>query len=139
MTFVHATTAGRFSPGRLFRPESVAVIGAATEVGGPVMTNLLQGGFKGAVLPVDKRRKAISGVLAYPDIPSLPVTPDLAVIVPENGVVGPMLEALAAKGTFAAIVIGGASDVKEAVRTTRVRVIGPGSFGLCVPALGLNA
>ena len=41
---------GRFSPACLFRPESIAVIGAGSEAGAQVMANLQSGGFKGALL-----------------------------------------------------------------------------------------
>ncbi|MBM3559026.1 MAG: hypothetical protein FJX53_03890 [Alphaproteobacteria bacterium] len=68
---------------RLFRPKSVALIGASRRpraVGQVVARNLLRGGFAGAVIPVNPHEQAIEGVLAYHDIESLPVTPDLAVI-----------------------------------------------------------
>jgi acyl-CoA synthetase (NDP forming) len=45
-----------------------------------MMRNLLAGGFGGPVLPVTPAWKAVLGVLAWPDIASLPFTPDLAVI-----------------------------------------------------------
>ena len=49
-----------------------------------VMSNLLAGGFKGAVLPVGVAG-AVSGVLAYKDIESLPIPPDLAIICGDGG------------------------------------------------------
>ena len=45
--------AGRFSPVCLFRPDSIAVIGAGSEVGAQVMANLRAGGFKGGMLHAD--------------------------------------------------------------------------------------
>ena len=50
----------------LFSPESVAVIGASPRersVGRAVMRNLLQGGFSGAVMPVNPKHRAVAGVL----------------------------------------------------------------------------
>ena len=47
MDLLRDKPAGRFSAARLFRPDSVVVIGAASEVGGQVMANLRSGGFKG--------------------------------------------------------------------------------------------
>ena len=67
----------------LLRPASVALIGASNRpgsVGAVVARNLFRSGFSGPVMPVNPRHRAVEGVLAYPDVPSLPLTPDLAVI-----------------------------------------------------------
>ena len=50
MDLLRDKPAGRFSAARLFRPDSIVVIGAASEVGAQVMANLRAGGFKGAVI-----------------------------------------------------------------------------------------
>ena len=119
--------AGRFSPGCLFRPNSVAVIGAESQVGRQVLANLRAGGFKGA----------LPRPMALTDIAALPAAPDLAVFAtpptPE------LLAALAAKGTFAAVVVCGADGLADPARRGRVRVLGPESFGIAVPSIGLNA
>src|SRR5512144_1735830 len=68
---------------KLFYPHSVAVVGATNqdnEPGNFVMHNLLQGGFEGPIMPVTDREHAIAGVLAYPRVDALPITPDLAVV-----------------------------------------------------------
>jgi acetyltransferase len=129
MPLLHAKPAGRFLPGCLFRPESVAVIGATSFDGRQVLANLQAGGFKGRILPLD----------AAPEIAALPTIPDLAVIAsPPDDIPGTMA-ALAAKGIFAAVVLGAADNLADAARQTGVRLLGPGSFGIAVPAIGLNA
>lgn len=45
-----------------------------------MMRNLLAGGFNGPVMPVTPTYKAVLGVLAWPDVNSLPFIPDLAVL-----------------------------------------------------------
>ena len=68
---------------QFFNPSSVAVIGASnisTRAGFVVMRNLLQGGFKGPIMPVTPNHTAVHGVLAYSSIADLPKVPDLAVI-----------------------------------------------------------
>ena len=53
---------------RLFKPQSIAVIGASTDpqkAGHVVIRHLLAGQFKGPILPVSPHSKAIAGVLAY--------------------------------------------------------------------------
>ncbi len=129
---------GRFAPAALFHPELVAVIGASTPLGAAVMRNLREGGFKGAVLPVDPALRAVAGVLAYPTVADLPVAPDLAVIANAADVAA-TLPALAERGCFAAVVLAEATGLTELARRTGVRVLGPDSFGLAVPGLGLNA
>ena len=67
----------------LFKPRSIAVVGRGKAAGGPdaiLEFNLIEGGFKGPVMPVNPDHQSISGVLAYKDIASLPVTPDLAIL-----------------------------------------------------------
>jgi len=139
----------------LFKPKSVAVIGASNRphsVGSVLMKNLLAGGFDGPIMPVNPRSQSIGGVLAYPDVDSLPVVPELAVIcVPPKGVV-PVMECLAEKGCLAAIVLTaglGAEQyddnrtVKQAMldiaTSKKMRLLGPNCLGLMVPGIGLNA
>src|SRR5262245_57835888 len=139
----------------LFAPKSVAVIGASNRpqrVGAVVMRNLLQGGFAGPVMPVNLKYQAIGGVLAYRDMASLPVTPDLAVICTPPPTVPGMIEDLGKRGTRAAIVLtAGLSQTKRddgetlhqamlnAARPHSLRILGPNCLGLIVPGVGLNA
>ena len=64
MPLFQSAPTGRFRPSQLFRPESVAVVGAGTVLGGLVMQNMLGAGFKGAILPVQPGVAAVGGVLA---------------------------------------------------------------------------
>ena len=133
------THAARFRPEALFRPRAVAVVGAQTRAGGQVLANLLAGGFGGAVLPVAPGRAAVGGVFAWPDIASLPVAPDLAILCDDALPAAPVFTALAARGTFAAVAVALSEGIAEAARASGVRALGPGSFGIAIPALGLNA
>ena len=139
MPLIPRVQPGRFHAGNLFRPESVAIIGAGTELGRTVMRNMLDAGFRGAVLPVGEGLSAAHGVFAYPDIAALPVAPSLGVITTGGDGVAPALLALAARGTFAAVCVTPAPGLLAAGRAAGVRVLGPSSFGIVVPALGLNA
>jgi acetyltransferase len=67
----------------LFKPKSVALIGASNKpssVGAVLARNLFRSGFDGPAMPVNPKCEVIEGVLTYPDIASLPVTPEMAVI-----------------------------------------------------------
>jgi acetyltransferase len=67
----------------LLAPQSLAVIGAsdrAASVGATVMRNVLAGGFRGPVWPVNLRRATVAGLHACATVAQLPAAPDLAVI-----------------------------------------------------------
>ena len=139
----------------LFEPESVAVIGASNRpqsVGLTVMRNLLAGGFDGAVLPVNPKRKTVAGVLTYPDVESLPVIPDLAVICTPAATVPGLIADLGRRGTKAAVVLSAGFDALkgetgvdirqqtlDAARPHMLRILGPNCVGLLAPHAKLNA
>lgn len=126
MTVPRLASAGRFNPDCLFQPASVAVIGAEAERGAQILTNISLGGYQGSV-------QALAGGEA------LSHAPDLAILALPADEITPAVEALAAKGCFAAIVAGPADGLAELARRTGVRLLGPRSFGIAVPAIGLNA
>jgi len=94
----------------------------------------------------------VAGVLAYPDIDSLPVTPDLAVIATPPHTVPDMITRLGERGTKAAIVMTAAMSrhrdeqgrtlqqaMLDAAQPHTLRILGPNCLGMIVPAVGLNA
>jgi acetyltransferase len=139
----------------LFDPQSVAVIGASSRpnsVGATVMRNLLDGGFRGTILPVNPKYKTIADLRVFHNVADLPMTPDLAVVcTPPTSVPG-IIRQLGAKGVKAAIVMtAGLGLIKtrhgrslkqamlEAAAPTLLRILGPNCVGLLVPGIGLNA
>ncbi|MFM1686481.1 MULTISPECIES: bifunctional acetate--CoA ligase family protein/GNAT family N-acetyltransferase [Aeromonas] len=133
---------------RLFKPQSIAVIGASTDpqkAGHVVIRHLLAGQFKGPILPVSPHNKAIAGVLAYPDITSLPLSPDLAIICTKRERVLSLIEALGKKGAGAAIILAADFSQEEREQLQRlssqygIRLLGPNSMGMLLPAQGINA
>ena len=139
----------------LFNPKSIAVIGASNrprKVGHVVMRNLLAGGFTGAIMPVNPRYESAAGVLCYPDVAHLPRPPDLAIICTRPKTVPELIDQLGARGTRAVIVMAGelettpgadgqpiAAAMLAAAKRYGMRVLGGGTLGVIVPALGLNA
>ena len=139
----------------LFRPKSVAVVGASNRprsIGSVVMRNLLQGGFSGPVMPVNPKYRAVAGVLAYPNVAALPTTPDLAVVCTPPRTVPDFVEDLGRLGTHAVIVMSTDLHLTEdsqgltlqdrmmrSARQHAIRILGPDSLGLVVPSTGLNA
>ncbi|QIU90025.1 bifunctional acetate--CoA ligase family protein/GNAT family N-acetyltransferase [Yokenella regensburgei] len=130
----------------LLRPKSIAVIGASMKpqrAGYLMMRNLLSGGFSGPVLPVTPNWKAVHGVLAWPDIQSLPFTPDLAVLCTHAKRNLELLEALGEKGCKTCIILSSPpeqfAELKACARRFQMRLLGPNSLGLLAPWQGLNA
>ncbi|MCK4342808.1 MAG: GNAT family N-acetyltransferase [Phycisphaerae bacterium] len=138
----------------LFKPTSVAVVGASNNpksIGGVIMRNLLKAGFDGPIMPVNPKYQAVAGVLTYPDITSLPVTPDMAVICTPPATVPDIVHQLGEHGTRAAAVITAGLDspyrdgktIQEALlaaaRPYVLRLLGPNCVGILIPGLGLNA
>jgi acetyltransferase len=69
---------------KLFKPQSVALIGATPRpgsVGAVVARNLRRAGFTGELMLVNPHHRTIDGLTVYPGVVSLPRAPDLAVIV----------------------------------------------------------
>lgn len=139
-----------------FAPQSVAIIGASERpgrLGTLVLSNLRQGGFKGLIWPVSPKRDQVQGLQAWPDVASLPHTPDLAVICTPPETVVDLVSELGRLGTRSVIVITAGlkqSDPRdpsksleqsmlEAARPYLLRILGPNCIGVLVPALGLNA
>ena len=130
----------------LLRPKSIAVIGASVKPGRAgyfMMRNLLAGGFSGPVLPVTPKYKAVSGVLAWPDIASLPFPPDLAIICTHAKRNLALLQQLGEKGCKACIILSAPAsqleELKACASQWQIRLLGPNSLGLLAPWQGLNA
>jgi len=133
----------------LFAPASVAVIGVPEQpqrVGSVVLRNLQQGGFAGPLWIVDRHAGMVGGLQAFPDVASLPQPPDLAVVCTPPGAVPSIIDALARKGTRAAVVITAGlrhtpaeQAMLAAARPRLLRILGPNCLGVLVPGSGLNA
>ncbi|SDA70804.1 acetate--CoA ligase alpha subunit [Methanobrevibacter millerae] len=68
---------------KMFKPESVAVIGASNtpgKVGYIIVDNLINDGFEGAIYPVNPKGGEILGKTAYASIKDIPEKVDLAII-----------------------------------------------------------
>ncbi len=138
----------------IFRPDTVAVIGATERpgsVGRTIMWNLISNPFGGTVFPVNARRPNVLGIKAYPSVKEVPAEVDLAVIVSPAPTVPGVITECAEAGVPGAIVISagfketgleGAElerEVLEEARKGRMRIIGPNCLGVQSPNTGLNA
>ncbi|EFH10768.1 hypothetical protein HMPREF0731_3018, partial [Pseudoroseomonas cervicalis ATCC 49957] len=121
----------------LFRPRSVALLAdPALPESAVLARNLAAGGFKGRLFAIGL---AAPGLEAVADVAALPEAPDLAVLCLPPAAQEPAMAALAARGCFAAILPVAAPGLAGMCERTGMRALGAHSFGLCLPALGLNA
>jgi len=140
----------------LFRPSSVAVIGASNrpgKVGTSLFRNILQAGFRGVAYPVNPSWKSVSGVRCYPSVSALPEPPELAVVIVPAASVAEVVDELGKAGTRGLIIISagfrevgeaGAALEAEVVRRAakyRMALVGPNCFGVLNthPDVSLNA
>src|SRR5918911_3711136 len=138
----------------IFRPETVAVIGATERpgsVGRTLMWNLVSSPFGGTVFPVNSHRPSVLGIKAYPSVSDVPARVDLALIVaPAPAVPGIIRECVEAGVEGAVIISAGFREtgsegaelerqVLEEARRGRMRIVGPNCLGVMKPPTGLNA
>jgi len=140
----------------LFNPESIVVVGAserADNLGGMVLRNLLGGDYPGKLLVLNPSDyDNVHGVACAKSVADMPFVPELAIICTPPKTVPKMIRRLGKAGARTAIVMtGGMSrshsktgrplmySVRDAARESGIRVLGPNTIGLMVPARKLNA
>ncbi|MXQ14434.1 bifunctional acetate--CoA ligase family protein/GNAT family N-acetyltransferase [Microvirga makkahensis] len=135
----------------LFSPRSVAVVGASPRPGSLGLTflrNLIQGGFAGALYPVNPHHREIEERPCFASVAKLPETPDLVVVaVPPRNVLD-VIEDAGRRGVAAAIIattgLGHGADslseqVRLAARRYGLRIVGPNCIGVLSPRARMNA
>ncbi len=136
----------------IFRPSSVAVIGATTnpkKVGYALVRNLET--FDGKVFPVNPKYREVLGFKCYPSVKEIPEPVDCALIAVPSRVVPQVLQECGEKGVKLAVVISAGfgeageegkrleEELKEICKRYRMRLLGPNTLGFMVPGMKLNA
>ncbi|MBL9076245.1 MAG: acetate--CoA ligase family protein [Planctomycetes bacterium] len=129
----------------IFRPRSVAVIGASRRegsIGRQVVANLIAGGFQGPVYPVNARAEVVLSIPAFASVLQIPGPVDLAVVVVPPDAVLQVAQQCGRKGVKGLVVItagfreiGGVGiEREEKLRAIAdrygMRVIGPNCMGI---------
>lgn len=140
----------------IFRPRSVAVIGASRKrqtIGREILANLVNSEFNGPVYPVNPTADAIHSIRCFRSITDIPGPVDLAIITVAKDQVLAVVDACGRKGVSGLIVItagfrevgsdGTALETKLKAKIERygMRLIGPNCMGVIntEPIVSLNA
>jgi len=93
---------------QFFDPKSIAVIGANDRpgsFGSTLVDNLIQGGFSGAVIPVNPKHQLVHGLKAYGSITEIETPPDLAIIATPIATAPEIVRQCVRAGTKGVIII----------------------------------
>lgn len=137
----------------LFAPRSIAVVGASQDtnkIRGRLLKLLVDGGYQGAIYPVNPSSATIQGLKAYPSVLALPEAADLALIAVAAAQVMEVLEECARANVKAAAIFtaGSNSDpqgerlqdrVAQFAQRTGMRILGPNAEGFMDINAGLIA
>jgi acetyl coenzyme A synthetase (ADP forming)-like protein len=127
---------------RVMDPKAVAVVGASAEegkIGNSVMKNLVNGGYRGEIYPVNPKVDEITGRKAYRSVAEIPGQVDVAIFAIPARLVPGALEEVGRKGIPAAILIPsgfaetGNVELQQQIvdlgRRYQVRLMGPNIYG----------
>ena len=127
---------------RIMRPDSVAVIGASAEdgkIGNSVMKNLINGGYQGAIYPINPKADEILGRKAYRSVKDVPGEIDVAIFAVPAKFVPAALAEVGEKGIPGAVMIPSGfaetgnvelqQEMIEVARKYNIRVMGPNIYG----------
>jgi acetyltransferase len=114
-------TKRRFDPALLLHPARVSLSGADTALGARVCAHLRAASFTGTL-----------------DLTGAMENADLALVADAPAHVGAALTGHAARGARGAIVLSEVPGLAALARTAGIRVLGPHSWGIVLPGLGLN-
>src|SRR4030042_2003774 len=140
---------------RLFHPRSVAGVGASKnpgKLGYHVMKSLTEGGFQGAIFPINPGEAELFGIQVYPSIADVPEGVDLAIVVLPAQAVPDMVRQCSTKGVKGIVLItAGFKEIEDEqgaqlqVEIARladeagIPIIGPNTFGMANLHQDLNA
>ncbi|KPK76229.1 MAG: acyl-CoA synthetase [Phycisphaerae bacterium SM23_30] len=138
----------------LLYPKSIAIIGASRrpgKVGHAIMVNLLEGGFKGEIIPVNPGADEVLGLKSWKDLYSFTGGIDLSIIaVPLESVREAVTSTIKAGTKAVAVITSGfrevgaegaalEGEIATLCREAGVRLLGPNCLGLINTEHGMNA
>jgi acetyltransferase len=137
----------------LLAPVSVALVGASDKpatLGRIVFENLLEGGFKGELHPVNPNHRRLFGRRCFASLAAIGKPVELALIAVPCAAVSGVLDDGARCGVKAAVILSAPPpddgdarrwqrEILATARKRRIRLLGPHAFGVIRTGIGLNA
>ena len=136
----------------LFEPRSIAVIGASQDpkkIGYKVVENIVAGGYKGRIYPINPTGGEIMGLPVYESIETVEGDVDVvSIVVPVNRVFSAVKSCAGKNVKYLMVITSGFSEVgnmaeeKEIASFARqhgMRIMGPNMFGLYSSSSSLNS
>lgn len=135
----------------LFRPRSIAILGASNDpnrISGRPLRYILEAGFKGEVYPVNPNRDVVQGIKAYAQLKDVPTVPDIALLAVPAELTLAAVEECIAKGVRAAVIFSAGYaesglagvDVQRRITATAkaggLRILGPNCLGIFNSQIG---
>lgn len=135
----------RTSLDAIFRPRSIAVVGASSKsgnIGRQILENLLRSGFHGTVFPVNPSSRVVMSMKCYPRVSAIPDAVDLAIIAVPAARVLDVVRDCGRKKVKGLVVItagfretgdagvGLESKLEELVERHGMRMVGPNCMGV---------
>jgi acyl-CoA synthetase (NDP forming) len=131
----------------LFRPESIAVIGASEKptIGRRIVASLDRLGFSGPVFPVNPLYETVLGHACYPSVADLPQAPDVVAFCLGHARVLDAFTAAAERGMKAAVIYDGGfaeqgadgrrlqAHIEQICREAGIALCGPNCMGVLNP------
>ncbi len=136
---------------RMFNPESIAIVGVASEgfsFGRSILLSHLAIGYGGKLYPVSTRRGTTGGLTIYPSIEDIPGTIDFAIIAIPARYVPAAVESCLEKGAAGVEILSSGfretgtpegTALEEEIRAIAgrgIRILGPNCFGIYCPKSG---
>lgn len=131
-----------------FNPSGIAVIGASDrpgKLGHEILKNLREGGFPGALYPINPKSENILGLNCYRNVKDVPGAVDLAVVIIPAKLVPQVVRECGEQGIKGAVVISGGfseagaegdalqKELSRVAAENAIRVIGPNCQGVNNP------
>ena len=99
----------------LFEPRSIAIIGASNDkgkIGNAVISNIIKGGYKNKIFPINPKGGEIEGIKAYKSILDVTEEIDTACItIPEKFVLESIKECATKGVKYAMVITSGFSEI----------------------------
>jgi acyl-CoA synthetase (NDP forming) len=130
---------------RLFHPRGIAIIGASADlsrISGQPIKALKNAAFPGGIYPINPKYRELHGFKCYPDVKSVDLPCDLAVVaVPAPGVAQAIRDCGKAGIPFAVVLTAGfretgaegrklEAELAKVVAESNVRIVGPNCQGM---------